>query len=148
MDIILYKYNGESNRLDKTNYLHEPITLTGNARESIDKMSASLLLQYSGALIGYNYVYITELNRYYFIESDTIERTDIHRLTLKTDVLMTYKTAIKSSSGLVSRNENLYNTQIIDDRLRFLGYKSINTLKFPYSIRGSESFILAVNGGV
>ena len=44
-------------------------------------------------------------------------------------------------------NENLYNTMLIDDQLRFLGYKEINTLKLSGAVKNGETYILAVNGG-
>ena len=147
MIINLYKYSGEHNRLDKTNLLSDAISLQGTARESIDRMSTSVLIEYSGTLSTYNYAFIDEFNRYYFIESDTIERNGIHRLQLTTDVLMSHKTGILNSYGIVARNENLYNARLIDDRLRFLGYKEINTIKLGGSVKNGDTFILAVNGG-
>lgn len=147
MIINLYKYSGEHNRLDKTNLLSDVISLQGTARESIDRMTTSVLIEYSGTLSTYNYAFIDEFNRYYFIESDTIERNGIHRLQLTTDVLMSHKTGILNSYGIVARNENLYNARLIDDRLRFLGYKEINTIKLGGSVKNGDTFILAVNGG-
>jgi len=146
--IKLYKYSGEQNRLNKLSLLSNEIDLVGVARESVDKMNCDIRIERSGTLDGYNYAYVQEFNRYYFIDTITIERNNIIRISLTTDVLMSHRSAINNCTGLVARNENLYNTQIIDDQLRFLGYKAVNTLKLPYSLKGSESFILAVNGGV
>lgn len=143
--IKLYKYTGENNRLDKTSRLSNEVTYTGTARESIDKMQVSVLLQVSG-LPNVNYAYIQEFGRYYYINSITMERNNMCRLDMSTDVLMSHKTAIKNCSGIVARNENLYNTQIIDDQLRFLGYKEINTLKLSGAVKNGETYILAVNG--
>lgn len=147
MNIKLYKYNGERNRLNKTSRLSNEISLTGTARDSIDRMTATVLIENHTALDGYNYAYIIEFGRYYFITSDTIERNGLHRLTLSTDVLMSHKSGILTSSGVVARNENLFNTMLIDDQLRFLGYKEINTLKLSGAVKNGETYILAVNGG-
>lgn len=144
--IKLYNYTGEPNRLNKISLLSNEITLTGSARESLDKMSASVLIE-SPTMITSNYIYIFEFERYYFIESITIERNNLYRISCKTDVLMSHRLDISECGGIVARNENLYNTQIIDDEMRFLGYKAINTLKFPYSLKTGDCFILAVNGG-
>lgn len=148
MRVKFWHYSGEKNRLNKFGvYLSGETVLTGNARESIDKMSGELLIEHSGAFNYYNYCYIEDFGRYYYITSDTIERNNIHRLSLETDVLMSHSSGIVSCSGVVARNENLFNTFIIDDQLRFLGYKSINTVNFPYSVKNGETFILTVNGG-
>lgn len=145
MNIWLYRYTGENERLDKSSFLSQPIILSGSFRESVDRMSAECLIEY-GDMHNINYIYIPEFSRYYYVESDTIERNDIHRLSLRTDVLMTFKTEINNCVGIVSRNEHVYNTNLIDDQLRFLGYKAINTYKFPQSLKNGESFIIAVNG--
>ena len=147
--IKLYHYSGENNRLQKLGHLSGEITLTGSVRESVDHMSADVLTQLpqTSGTHDYNYAYIAELNRYYYIESVTTERTNMTRISLKTDVLMTYKNTILTCSGIVARNEEVYNTNLIDDRLRFLGYKVINTWRFPTAVKNGETFILTVNGG-
>lgn len=144
--IKLYNYSGENNRLDKTALLSNETTFTGVARESIDKMQVSVLLQVA-AIPAFNYAYIQEFNRYYYIDSITMERNSTCRIDMRTDVLMSHKASIKECGGIVMRNENLYNTQIIDDEMRFLGYKAVNTIKFPYKVKTGDCFILAVNGG-
>lgn len=147
MIINLYKYTGERNRLNKTNLLTDTISLQGTARESINKMNVDVLIEYNSALNGYNYAYISEFNRYYFIEEVTIERNKMIRLSLYNDVLMSHISGIGNIKGIVARNESLYNSRLIDDQLRFLGYKEINTIRFPKSIRNGDTYILAVNGG-
>lgn len=142
--IKLYRYDGEPNRLDKK--LSNELDLVGFARESIDKMNSIIKIELTNS-IQYNYAYISEFNRYYFITNDTIDRNNIHTLTLKTDVLMSHRNSILSCSGIVGRNENVFNSRLIDDKLRFLGYKEVNTIAFPNSVSNAESFILAVNGG-
>lgn len=147
MRITIYKCNAELNRLNKTPYLSNQMTLEGNVRESIDHMNVSITLTYSGGLNGYNYIYIEDFNRYYFVNEHTIIRTGVHKFDLSTDVLMSHKSDILNCGGIVSRNEHLYNTFLIDDQLRFLGYKEINTYPLPKGVKNGETFILAVNGG-
>lgn len=147
MIINLYKYTGEHNRLNKTSLLTDTISLQGTARESINKMNVDVLIEYNAALNGYNYAFISEFNRYYFIEEVTIERNKMIRLSLYNDVLMSHRSGIGTIKGIVARNESLYNSRLIDDQLRFLGYKEINTIRFPKSIRNGDTYILAVNGG-
>ena len=147
MNIVLYKSTAEFNRVNKTNYLSDAITLSGTFRESAIKYNGTVLFTYSGSLNGYNYAYIEEFGRYYFITEHTIERNGVHRIDLKTDVLFSNMTDIGNSYGLVARNENVYNARLIDDRLRFLGLKSVGTKRFPKEVKNGECYILIVNGG-
>lgn len=146
MNVVLSKCSCENNRLNKSNYLSDPITLSGEFRDSINKMNGTILVQYTNPLNDYNYLYIPLFNRYYYVTSIDAVRNDLLKLTLKTDVLMTYRQSILNCDGVVARNENLYNTMIIDDHLRFLGYKQINTIKLSGQLKNGETFILAVNG--
>lgn len=147
MQITLYQSTAEPNRLDKTPYLDQVhLDLVGSVRGELNVMSPVIDIEKSGTLSGYNYVYISELTRYYYITDYEVIRNGIIRLHLDIDVLMSFRSYIENCSGLVSRNEGLYDTMLIDDRLRFLGYKSINTIKFPSGVKRGESFILAVNG--
>lgn len=52
-----------------------------------------------------NYCYIPAWNRYYFIEDITCENTYIYTLTLKCDVLMTFRNDIHDIYGVVDRAE-------------------------------------------
>ena len=147
LTITLYKSSAEPERVNKSGYLNDAIELQGDFRESIDKMSGSVLIRYNGNLNGYNYVGIPELDRYYFITEQTIERNGFHRLDLRTDVLFTNKTDILAASGIIARNQHNYNARLIDDRLRFLGYKVVKTQVFHNEVRTNDCYILAVNGG-
>lgn len=146
--ITFYKSTAEPNRVDKALYLSDAITLsTGQFRESADKMTCSIRIQYAGALNGYNYVYISDFSRYYFVTEHTIERTGVHRFELKTDVLYTNKADILATEAIIARNQTEFDTRLIDDRLKFHALKVVNTIPFPISVRSNDCFILAVNGG-
>lgn len=116
MDITLYKMSTETNRVDKTNYLSNAISLTNVIlRSGTSVISPTLELQYDDRLFSYNYVYITQFNRYYFINDIESFRNDLIILSLSVDVLHTYKNIIKDNYCFVARNENDYNVLIDDD---------------------------------
>lgn len=146
MTIELYKSTAEPERVDKSGYLTNKITLTGDARESVNKMSVSIRIQYSGELLGYNYAHIPDLGRWYFIRADKIERNNIHRLEMDTDVLYSNMNDIKLAAGIIERNESETQTKLFDERLKFLGYKLVNTRNFG-AVEDGECFVLVVNGG-
>lgn len=143
--VKLYTYTGEPNRLQKSSLLTAETDLTGTARSEINISDPEIMIESATTLRSHNYMYIPDFNRYYFI-TKSIYRNGIWNITGHVDVLMSFSGAISTCSGIVARNEKLYDTMLIDDRLRFLGYKSINTIKLPNGVKRGESFILAVNG--
>ena len=66
----------------------------------------------------YNYVYLTVLNRFYFV-SDAVLQNDMFVLTLKEDVLMSFKDLILQQNAFIERNEYLYNSNLVDDYVTF-----------------------------
>lgn len=63
---------------------------------------------------GVNYAFITEFNRYYFIESQEILPGKITRLQLSCDVLMSFKTQILKSYVIAVRSTNKPNKSLVD----------------------------------
>lgn len=117
MQIILYNNSAEKNRVDKTSYLSNALTLNGNLRsgDSGDILNPTIYLEMSNnSLPSYNYSYIPEFNRYYFISNIRPARNNYWEVNMKVDVLMSFKTEIKNQTALVARNENEYNNYVID----------------------------------
>ena len=80
----------EQIRVDKSGYLTQVAQLTGNLREPSDLINPSITIEYSG-LPGTNYAYISGFGRYYFITNITSIATNLWRLDMHEDVLMTFR---------------------------------------------------------
>lgn len=105
MDIIFYKYIGYTNQLNKT--LENGLTITGNFNINFDTRDTIIRLQgYND--FEYNYCYIPNINKYYFITNTDIRRNGITFLSLHIDVLQTYKQDILNSK-IRLENENTNN---------------------------------------
>lgn len=105
MDIIFYKYIGYTNQLNKT--LENELTITGNFNINFDTRDTIIRIQgYND--FEYNYCYIPNINRYYFITNTDIRRNSIVFLSLHIDVLQTYKQEILNSK-IRLENENTNN---------------------------------------
>ena len=114
--LTLYKNSAENNRIDKTEYLTSVGEITGYLRNETNIINPSIVIEYTG-VIDFNYVYISTFNRYYFVTNITSVRTNLWRLDMSCDVLMTYKETILNYECYVSRNENDYNPDIEDTYL-------------------------------
>lgn len=114
MTITGYKNTAESIRLDKTDYLTKVTTMTGTLRNSTSITNISLTIEYN-RVIDFNYLYIDELKRYYYVDDIISVRNNVWELICSVDVLMSYKDDILKLSGFIDRNENLYTYKSIDN---------------------------------
>ena len=135
MRIIFYTNNSDSNELNKNINLVTELNCNVN-RDNLDILSPILFLSYFDIKeLNINYCYIEELNRYYFIDSYTIEKNNLIKLQLETDVLMTFKNDILLSSGIVKETKNNQNNfssqfELLDTKQQKILYFSDGDNKF------------------
>lgn len=103
MTIIFYKTLSKPNEINKV--LQNSFTITGSFKTDTDviKPIIKVLNTTDFNIFNYNYCYISELKRYYFVEDITILADKLFFISLSLDVLYTYKNAILSSVGNISR---------------------------------------------
>lgn len=103
MTIIFYKTLSKPNEINKV--LQNSFTITGSFKTDTDviKPIIKVLNTTDFNIFDYNYCYISELKRYYFVEDITILADKLFFISLSLDVLYTYKNAILSSVGNISR---------------------------------------------
>ena len=123
-EINLYQNKAEINRVDKTNYLVSVGTLNGYLREESSLIEPKIIIEYE-EVPNFNYVYIAKFNRYYFVQEITSVRTRLFRITLKCDVLMSYKDKILNLNCYIARNEYEFNLDIQDELLPFEYQKDV-----------------------
>lgn len=103
MEIKLYKTTSPRKKLVKE--LSDGITLTGTLRGQASVMSPSLQIQ-DIVVFGYNYCYIPDFGRYYYINDINALRANLFELSLGIDVLMTYASEIRGNCAIVDKVEN------------------------------------------
>ena len=113
--MYFYKSTAEKNRMDKSAYLTEIIQSTGTLRRATSIISPEFEFIYN-KVPDFNYVYIPNFNRYYFIDNIVSLRNNVWTLSLSVDVLMSYKEQIKECDGFIARNEFEFNDYLIDNR--------------------------------
>lgn len=102
MQIKFYNTTSEINRIGKT--LTNETVLTGTFKGEVDLRNPTLTVNTN--LLNFNYCYIPDINRYYFIDKIEITRSNLYTISLHIDVLETYKTAIKKLNVIVSQSSN------------------------------------------
>lgn len=113
--MYFYKSKAEKNRMDKSAYLTEIIQSTGTLRRATSIISPEFEFIYN-KVPDFNYVYIPNFNRYYFIDNIVSLRNNVWTLSLSVDVLMSFKEQIKECDGFIARNEFEFNHYLIDNR--------------------------------
>lgn len=78
--------------------------LSGTMRDITDILSPQM--EITGSHPGYNYMYIPDFQRYYYLDDPIITVTGLTVYHGTCDVLMSWETAIRSLPGIAARTEN------------------------------------------
>ena len=105
MTVIFYKYNDIKNKINKT--LSGGLTVNDVIMHNdFDITSFELLIKNSDFNSEYNYCYIQDLGRYYFI--DSVERMNgtIYKIRVSVDVLKSFSSQIENINAIITKSEN------------------------------------------
>lgn len=115
MQVVFYNFD------KKINSTAQPSGGTSYDVDLLDEcgvLNPSLILRSvsSNVLKTWNYAYIADFGRYYFIDTITILNKNETQLELSVDPMATYKNSIKNYSGQLARcsDSNQYNDNIVD----------------------------------
>lgn len=114
-DIALYQNTSPVNKVDKSITL--VATVSGVLRSGVTVTDPIVLIESqtpATIISGVNYAYISELGRYYYITGIASDANGLWLISMHVDVLMTYRTQIRSQSAIVARQENVYNMYLDD----------------------------------
>ena len=112
MTIDFYKVNDVKNKINKT--LSVPYTISNVFFKSGNVDIVNPFLRLSRDITQYNYCFIRELNRFYFIDDVVIENNGIKNYKLTIDVLMSYKNEIMNNKTHIVESENVLNVDNIE----------------------------------
>lgn len=120
VEMILFENTADTNVVDKSTYLNVVDVVYGRFIESINIVRPLTSFEWD-SLVKFNYVYVTQLERYYFVDSFIIDYNKMYKLSLSVDVLYTYQAEIKATSGYVERTSDstYYNRKIPDNLVSF-----------------------------
>ena len=146
MDITLYVCSSERQAINKI--ISSGAILTGSLRGESSVINPSFLIEHSNPS-GFNYCYISDFGRYYFITNITSVRTGIWRIDCSVDVLMSFKTQILNLDVIVSNNSGFDNEKYFSgDSWQTLVKTKTDIINFPSGLLDDGEYILITSGGV
>lgn len=143
--ISLFKTDSENNRVVKT--LNDEKQLFGELRNQTSVLNPSIRIESADNISTYNYAYISEFGRYYYITDIVSVRTNCWVVSLRCDVLMSYKDEIKTITGVVVRQESNPNKLLVDRLERIQSDKEIDILYYPDAFSKNLQYVLVTAGG-
>ncbi len=144
-DVVFYNNISDKNKINKD--ITATITATGTLKEGSSIINPNILISADMVnLVGSNYAYISEFRRYYYIVDVHSISNTLSRVTLKVDVLMSFKDEILANSGILQKSEANWNLYLNDGSLRTYQYKNIQTFAFPTGFPTGTDLVMAVAG--
>lgn len=143
--ISLFKTNSENNRVVKA--LTSGKEMSGELRNQTSVLNPSIRIESADNISTYNYVYIPEFGRYYYITDITSVRTNCWIISLRCDVLMTYSPQIRALRPIIEREEVGQSSGLIDNDLPININKKIQKFYFPYGFTKDIQYVLTTSGG-
>lgn len=142
MRIILYQNTSPANMVNKS--LTQVGVLEGILRAPTSIINPVISIEYANPA-GFNYIYIQEFGRYYFVNGISIESDKLLVFSAHVDVLKTYASAIPNFDAVVKRNENKFNLYLDDGIFKAYQNTKHKVIQFPYGFT-EYSYILALAG--
>ena len=101
----------------------------------------------SEVITTYNYMYISEFERYYFIDDIVSINNGLWEISGHVDVLETFKNGILGQTAVIKRQQNKFNTYLNDPEWKVYADENVVAYKFNSSgFSKSLKYVLAVAG--
>ena len=145
LSVTLYNSTSPVEKIEKT--LTAGGTYSCSLKDTTSVLNPVIIVRTSDPVYNYNYVYIQEFDRYYFINDIKSVNNNVWEISAHVDVLETYKDAILSNTAVIRRQTTLYNTYLNDPEWKTYAYETIAAYKFkttPFS--KALKYILTVAG--
>lgn len=157
MNVTFYQNNSDKRYLTKN--LTNGKTYSGLIiKDVLDTMNPTFRIKVSNDSINmimgfYNYMYVEDLNRYYYITDRKLLNGTVAEISGHEDVLMTFQ-GIRNLDATITRQENIGINDIVDSLLPLQNRKELAVVEFEsseFNITGangsSYNFVLNVSGG-
>lgn len=145
MEITLCVNNSEKNKLGKS--LSNLQIFSGALRDRTSIINPVIIMEIENPA-GFNYAYIPEFDRYYFIDDITSVRTGLWLISMKVDVLESFKNNILNVPVILSDSEETGKEFYLPGNVWKSKVKELtDIITFPGGLSDNGYFILITAGG-
>jgi len=141
--IVLINNSSAENVIGKSMSL--VATLTGTFRDEVDIVKPVVRIERTSA-VGFNYVYISDFGRYYYVEEVKALRNNILELSLTCDPLESFKAQILDHDAIIDKQENQWNLYLNDDSIKMYQYPLIWRKLFDNAFWENFEYVLITAG--
>ena len=142
--VTLYVNSSENNQVHKN--LSGAVSFSCEFKDQSSVFKPTILLGTDTNLTGFNYAYISDFSRYYFITDIVLVRAGLYLIKLKTDVLSTWSSQLLAQPAVLSRQEGEYNLYLDDPEFKVYNNKQVDCYTFSSPFSKSLEFLLTVAG--
>jgi hypothetical protein len=142
MQIKLYNNTSPTNKLKKS--ITSVLDVSGALRGETDIVNPTIRI-YAANLPYFNYAYIPEFKRYYYLRNVRAVRNDIFEISLQSDALMSFD--ISNVTGVVTESQNLGSNYLNGRQFIRLVKSKTDIITFPNGLLDSGEYILITAGG-
>ena len=100
----------------------------------------SFLMDYDSTLNSYNYCYVSEFGKYYYVSPPTLETGHKMRINCTCDVLKTYYDDICNCVGMITRSESVGAPSEIPDTQLPVNPNNVELKTIPFRYKTGNSF--------
>ncbi len=150
MQISLFTYTKEKERINKTDYLTNRFPLNGYLKNETSVKEPVILIEKTNpALYDYNYLYIEDFKRFYFITGIKQIRHNLWEISAKCDVLYSFMNDILANKCIIDKaeNQNDSNLYLNDGSFVTDSRKYNEVIPFESGLSLNGSYILICAGG-
>lgn len=145
MVIVLGTIADEFNKLNKT--INNVVNINGTLKQETSVINPSVLIEGEN-LGGFNYMYVNDFGRYYFITDIVSVKSGLWRVTGKVDVLMSFKDGIETCPIILANTEiSLPDTYMSGEMWKTQVKSKTDIINFPSGLNNSGEYILITSGG-
>ena len=132
--------------LNKTIPSTPDLQIDGTLKENCDILNPVILIE-NAAVPNYNYAYIPDFGRYYFVSPAENEGRVFWSIPMHVDVLYTWRAGIMSAPCIVAKSSSSYNLYLNDNNYKCYQNPHIFCQRFPSGFNVSQAkFIMTLFG--
>ncbi len=145
MNVILGVVTDEKNKLSKN--FTNTVIFSGTLKQESSVINPTIVIELENPS-SFNYMYIPEFNRYYYIDDIVSVRNGLWRISGKVDVLNSFKNHIRSCPIIISNTEDVESeSYMIGEIWKTLVKTKTDVIDFPSGLNSTGEYILITSGG-